>query len=424
MNYWLAMTDEVARLVLRHNYRQVRAITRAAIQSHEYLSLYSRFIEDEERSGKINRQLEFLPDNKMLQERKLAGKGLTRPELAVLLAYSKIILKEAILNSSLIQDPYLNKYLESAFPKLLVEKFPEQVRHHQLYREIIATQLSNTLVNDMGITFVYQMRDETSLPMDTIVHGYVISQRIFNMTETRLEINALDYKVNPDIQTDMMLEMVTLVRRSTRWFLRNKRLSIDIGTVIQDFAPHVAVLYQLLPKLLIGTEKENFDNNVEEFIAANVPQSLAMRVASSRYIYSALNIIQVAAEQNADIKEVAAIYFMLAERLELVWFREKINAYPVDNHWAVLARASFKSDLDMQQRALTLSVLKHPGKSKDVAQRIDAWFAQHQPLIERWQRVLADLRSGTVIDSAMLSVAIRELMDLAEISAHNSHVQK
>lgn len=413
------MTEEVARLVIYNNYRQVRVITLAGMQSLEYLGLYGRFLEEQEHRGKINRQLEFLPDSKTLQERKANGIGLTRPELAVLLAYSKIILKEEILHSDLPDNPYLDNFIASAFPKMISEKFPKQMRQHRLHREILATQLSNALVTDMGIIFIYQMRDETGMPTPAIVNAYVIARQIFNMPSLWSRIDALDYKVDPEIQLEMTLEVIRLIRRSIRWFLRNRRPPVDIEQTVAQFSAHVVHLYECLPELLVGTEKENFHAKMQELIAANVPAETAKIMASLRYMFSALNIIEAATQYKENIDEVANIYFTLADRLELVWFREIINAYPVESHWSVLARATYKDDFDHQQRALTISVLRHRTKSKSVTGRIDSWFEEHMPLIQRWNDAVAELRSSNIVDAAMLTVAIRELLDLAEISIHN-----
>lgn len=418
------MTEQVAKLVLADNYRQVRAITLATNQSFEYLSLYIRYINDQEHSGRINRQLEFLPDNKTLLERKTAGKGLTRPEIAVLLSYSKIILKEEILKSDLVNDPYVAKYIVYAFPQRLQEQFAEPLRHHRLYKEIVATQLSNALVNDMGIAFVYQLHDETGANVVTIVRAYIIMHEVFAMAEVRRSIDDLEEvaKDTPELSTNfsMVAEYVRLVRRATRWVLRNRRPPYDIANTIDYFVKDIPAVSKRLPELLIGTEKENYDARLQTLLTHHVPESLAGKIAGARYIYSVLNIIDLATTHQADLQDVATIYFMLADRLELVWFREKINAYPVDNHWTVLARASFKNDLDTQQCALTLSVLQHETKVKNVAARINAWMQQHQVLLERWQAVITELRANTVVEATMLSVAIRELSDLASTSANGA----
>lgn len=286
------------------------------------MNLYRRYIETQERNGKINRQLEFLPDDKVLTERRLAGKGLTRPEIAVLLAYSKIILKNDVLHSDLTKDSGLNHYVEYAFPQRLRKQYAAEMLNHRLYPEIVATQLSNALVTDMGIAFVYQMEDETGASMPNIMRAYVATKQIFDMSTSQKDIYSLDYKVNPDLQLEMMLEIMRLVRRGVRWFLRNRHHPMDVKLTTEQFAPLVTDLYKRLPELLVGTEKADLEAKIQELTTAEVPLKVASRIASSRYIYSALNIIQAATDYHFPINEVAAIYFTLANRLELVWFRE------------------------------------------------------------------------------------------------------
>jgi glutamate dehydrogenase len=415
------MTDEVAHLVLHNNYRQVRAITLATNQSVEYLSLYSRFMETQEQAVKLNRALEFLPDNKVLSERKLEGKGLARPEIAVLLAYSKIILKEEVLHTDLIDDPLVAHYLELAFPKTLIQRFPKTLfQRHRLRREIIATQLCNDLVTDMGITFAYQMQDETGASTVNIVRAYACICKIFSMNQLWADIESLDNKISPEVQYRMMLMVIRLIRRGTRWFIRNRPPGFKVEEEIKHFLDCVKRIYEQLPHLLLGEEKENHESKIQELVEANVPLDIATRITATRYIYAALNIIQASMENNANIDETAIIYFTLAARLELGWFREMMNAYPVDDHWSVLARASFKDDLDYQQRALIASVLKHSYKTADVTTRVDNWLEKHASAVERWHRVLADLRTHTTIESAMLTVVGRELFDLAQCSLHHN----
>lgn len=418
-----SMTEEIAGLVLNDNYRQVRTITREVSQSLAYLSLYINYMSDQEKNGKINRQLEFLPDTNTLMERKAAGKALTRPEIAVLMEYSKILLKEEILKSNLIHDPYMDKYVGTAFPAILHEKFKKEMLKHRLRPEIVATQLSNAVVNDMGPVFVYQMQDEMSAPIPAIVQAYIIMEAVFDISWLFKAIDKLDDETTPSKKEamrtlEMTLEAVRLTRRAVRWLLRNQRPPYDIQALIERFAKPVTTLYQQLPNLLIGVERDNFDKRIKTLIAADVPSEIAVRVTSARYIYSALNIIQVVTEFKENIDEVAKIYFILADRLDLVWFREQINAYPVDTHWVVLARSAFKDELDEQQRALVVSVLKHKDKGMSVEESIDVWIKEHDVLLQRWQAVLTQMRSASVIDASILTVAIQELSELAHNSIH------
>lgn len=410
------MQEEVAKLVLHDNYRQVRAITRETFQSVSYLKLYMSYLDHQEATGHINRKLEFLPTDMTLLERKTANKSLTRPEIAVIMAYNKIILKKDILKSHLTKDPYLIKFIYTAFPGSLAQRFGEDIQHHKLQHEIIATQLSNAIVNEMGIAFVFQLRNETGVASSAVVQAYVIMRELFNMGWVLQQISQF-IQQNPtaaNLELEMTLEAMRLTRRGVRWLLRNIRPPYDIAKTIEDYAPHINQIYQELPQLLIGTEKENFETKLKSLTTADVSTEVALKIASARYIYSALNIILISTEQKANLHEVASIYFELAERLDLVWFRESINSYPVNEEWSILARSSFKDELDTKQRALTVSVLNSKEKEADIHVTIENWLTAHHPALQRWQNIITQMRSITVIDAAMLTVAIRALDELAK----------
>lgn len=421
------MREEVAKLVLQDNYRQVRTITRESIQCFDSLGLYIRYLDDQENSGKINRKIEFLPSKSTLLDRKAAGKGLTRPEIAVLMAYNKIIIKEEILSSSLLEQDSFDKFIAMAFPQELNEKFKQQLKTHRLKNEIIATQLSNVIVNEMGIVFVYQMMDETGAQAADVVHAYVVMRELFDMPWL---LKAIDEIVDKNknlqltkLELEMTLEAMRLTRRGVRWLLRNQGPPYNITETIHNYSAYVNELYKKLPHLLIGSEKEDYEIQMENLIVAGVPKDVALKVASARYIYSALNIVLIATKHKADINHVATIYFILAERLGLSWFREKINAYPVDDRWSVLARSSFKDELDVEQRALTICALRWINEdTKNLNASIDQWLKQHQNLLTRWEMVLTQLRNATIIDSAMLTVAIRTLWELVAVSEKLSGV--
>lgn len=417
-NLLAKLSDEVADLVLQNNYHQNQAISIASLKSHLNIGLYARFIDHYVEQGWLDRDLEYLPDNKTLQERKAQGIGLSRPELAVLFSYSKNVLKAELLKSNLYQDPFLANYVKRAFPSLVVEKYDEFLEHHHLYREIIATQISNDIVADMGITFVYQMQDETAAPVSAIVRAWACAKTIFNVRESHQHIESLDYKVDTCVQYEMILQGMGLLRRATRWILRNRRNKIDVQSTIDYFAKRVTGLYSRLPKLLVGSDRLAFEDNKNNFMDQGAPELTAARVASAAPMFHALNIIEAACVSDNEIYRVAKIYFMLVERLGLLSVRDCINAYPVDSHWSVLARAAFKADLDWVQREMAVGVLRLNTSARSIPGRINAWMDRHESHIARIKAVISDLCSAEVPDFAILSVVIRELMDLAQVGMH------
>ncbi len=410
-----AMTDEVANLVLQNNYQQNRAISWLSAMSKNHLSLYISHINAQEHAGKLNRELEFLPSNKELLQRKMDKLGITKPEMAILLAYSKITLKEQIIQSDLPEDPYLSLCLKESFPLPLRKDYSEIMCQHRLRREIIATQLSNRLVADMGVTFISQMFEETGATVPMIVRAYTAARSIFHMAESYIDIESLDYKIDAAVQYQINEEAITLARRAARWLLRYRGKSIDIPETIKDFADSVVYLFRRLPKYILGDDKEILESRRDRLIAANVPPDMALRVACAEPMYHALNIIDVAKQEQREIQQVAEVYFMLMERLKLIWFRQQINAYAGgDSYWVFLAKSSYKAELDTLQRRLTSEVLRAIDPSANITEQVDAWLERSHYIVERWRNILTDLRTTGVKEFAIISVAIRELDHLAQ----------
>lgn len=415
------MSDEVVRLVLRDNYSQNQAISLASFISSRNVTLYMRYLNSLEDRQLINRELEFLPDDKTLLERRSAGIGLTRPELCIVFAYTKIILEDAIKDSELVRDPYFCEFVCSAFPMPLHNKYKKQMKSHYLANQIIATQLTNRMVSEMGITFAYQMLDETGASIDAIVRAYAIATKLFEMDAILRDTALLDYKVGVVVQNEMLVDVTRLVRRATRWLLRHCRGEIDIIAAIDHYASHINDISKRLPKLLLGDDKQVLEERHKSLMKQNVPSDIAFKVASTSAIYHALNIIEAATAQNVEVFRVAKIYFMLVDRLNLSWFRERVNAYPIDDRWAVLARAAYKDDLDRIQRELTVHVLLNT-KARSIPGKINEWLSKHESLVQRWQSTLVDMRSIDTKEFAILFVAIRDLLDLTEAGRIGGHL--
>ncbi len=408
-----SMTDEVARIVLFDNYSQARAITMAVKQSAEYLELYRQYMDFYETSGRLPRALEFLPDNKTLAERKADGIALTRPEIAVLMAYSKLILKEQILASDLPNEPILMPYLASAFPKTLSTKYLDEMHHHRLFREIIATQLSNDLVTSLGITFTFQMQDETGGSAESVVRAYVTAKEVFGLVDYAKAIQSLENKVGADVLYLMALEVTQLIRRATRWFLRNRHGHYNIQETVNQFKKPLQKLLEALPELRTGKSKQTYQEKFQQLTKSGVPKDIATMFASTRDVLSLLNIVDASSSSKVDIVTAAGLHFMLIEHLDLRWFREQINSYPITNHWGVLARAAYKADLDSLQRAILASAISTYSKGLNLQQHVKSWLQKKSDHVKRWEAMVTDLRNSTVYEFSMLTVAMRELVELA-----------
>jgi glutamate dehydrogenase len=408
-----SMTDEVGNLVLGNNYKQTQALSLAERRAYERIAEYKRLMSDLESRGKLDRAIEFLPAEDQLAERIAEQKGLTRAELSVLISYSKIDLKEALLESRVPDDDYLARDMETAFPPSLAAKFSESMRRHRLKREIVSTQIANDLVNHMGITFVQRLKESTGMTAANVAGAYVIVRDIFHLPHWFRQIEALDYKVPAEIQLTLMDELMRLGRRATRWFLRSRRNELDAGRDVAHFGPHIAALGLKLDELLEGPTREVWQTRYQEYVAAGVPELLARMVAGTSHLYTLLPIIEASDVTGQNAADVAKVYFAVGSSLDVTWYLQQISALPVENNWQALAREAFRDDIDWQQRAITVSVLQMATGPADVEERLNLWLEQHLPMVERWRAMLVELRAASGNDYAMYAVANRELLDLA-----------
>jgi len=409
------MTEEVGDLVIEDCYRQTHSLSITAMRGVNQLKEQVRFIHELERTGKLDRALEFIPDDEEIADRLAKNKGLTRPELAVLLAYSKMVLKEDFVHKDITDNPYHDKLLISAFPQQLQNKYQEQMQQHPLRAEIIATKLANKIGNDMGFNFVNRMQEETGATVVEIANSYSMACAVFELEEFWQKIEILNNKISTAIQTEMLFQYRRTVRRATRWFLRHRNKSLSIEQSISMFKPTFAIMTKKLNSFIIDSESAQLKRVEADLISADVPKNIAARISQLSTIFSVLDIAEIAQEDGRDVEIVASLYFKLGVRLELHWFLDQITRQPVGNHWQALARASFREELDWQQRSLTSVVLACDCGSKvqDLDEMLDAWVEANAQPLERWKHILADFKVGQTHEFAKFSVALRELMLLS-----------
>ncbi|MDX2346126.1 MAG: NAD-glutamate dehydrogenase [Legionella sp.] len=415
-----SMTDEVAQLVLRDNILQTRAISLLVAQAGRTVDLTSRYLNILGQEGKLDRALEFMPTEKVLTERKSLGKGLTSPEISTLLCYSKIHLKTAILASDIPEDTYLLPYLIAAFPKPLQSSFKTDIKEHPLRREIIATTLSNIMINEMGFSFVYRLQDETGAPVSAIVRAYMIARDVFNMGSIWEKLEALDVSIKATHQTEIMVSCVRLLRRTARWFLRCKRMHLDMTDTINRYAEGVSNLKSALLTILSEPQRKTYIAQAAHYRALGLPKAMADELTANRTLFFAMDIIEIAEEQNIPVVSVGQLYFDLGEFLELTWVRVHLIEHPTDTHWEALSREALRDDLDAQQRKLTAAILKFEAKASKKQTGLKVWAETYETLIARWYQVVAELRSSGVLNYTMFFVAIRELLDLTETTVQET----
>lgn len=413
-----AMTDAVGDLVLQHNYRQTQALSLAERQALARSGEYERLIKRMESSGWLQRRLEFIPTDEVLIERKAGGSGLTRPELAVLISYTKAQLKAELAVPAIADDPLLSQALFTAFPAQLSESYRPALEQHRLRAQIIGTKVANDMVDLMGITFVERMTQSTGASAIEVARAFVTAREVFDMHGHWRSIEALDDRIDATVQLDMMAVVMRLVRRATRWFVRNRRVHLQPLREVERFRAPIAELYQQYPEILTGRVLEDFTARCQRLLEARVPEELATYVATAHVLYPVLSIIDAATELNTPVRKVAEVYMALSQALELDAFAKQIAELKVDNHWQAQARETFRDDLEWQQRKLAVGAIRHLCPKGDVPACIQRWLKQQQPLVDRWRALLMELHGTEAKEFAVFAVAIRELLDLAQSSYH------
>ncbi|MFI0542031.1 NAD-glutamate dehydrogenase [Streptomyces sp. WSLK1-3] len=406
------MTDEVGRLVLRNNYAQNTAIANALAQSKDMLHAQQRFMRHLVREGHLDRALEFLPTDRQIRERLGAAQGLTSPETAVLLAYTKITVAEELLHTSLPDDPYLHGLLHTYFPAALREKFPEHIDNHPLHREITTTVLVNDTVNTGGTTYLHRLREETGASLEEIVRAQTVARAIFRSGVVWDGVESLDNKVEAAVLTRIRLHSRRLVERGTRWLLNNRPQPLQLAETVEFFGDRVEQVWAQLPKLLRGADLEWYQKIYDELSGAGVPDELATRVAGFSSAFPTLDIVSVADRMGKDPMDVAEVYYDLADRLHITQLMDRIIELPRADRWQSMARASIREDLYAAHAALTADVLAVGNGTSTPEERFTAWEEKNAPILSRARTTLEEIRSSDSFDLANLSVAMRTMRTL------------
>jgi glutamate dehydrogenase len=406
------MTDAVGEGVLYGSYTQTQAMSLAEAQAAPMVDVHQRLIRHLEQVAGLNREIEFLPSDDVLSERKSNHRGLVAPELAVVMAYCKIHLYEALLDSDLPEDPYLGHDLERYFPPPLPERYSEQMRSHRLRREIIATVVANQLVDRAGTTFAFRLGEETGAPASTLARAYAVAREVFDMRSLVAAIEELDNRVDAKVQLEMLIEGRRLLERATRWLVRANPGSIDIAVTTRYYEPGARLMMNSLPDVLDGGDRWAFAKRHDELEQAGVPTELSTRIAAMPSLLSVFDIVEASRATKRQPEAVMATYSRLGSRLELNWLRDRIIELPRTNRWQGLARAALRDDLYSLHRSLTQDVLEAAGGDAKSDAAIDAWTERHGAAVERALGMLSDIKASRVYDTTTLPVALREVRNL------------
>ncbi|RQW63559.1 NAD-glutamate dehydrogenase [Vibrio viridaestus] len=405
------MQDEVGSIVLSDAYQQSESISVTESQGTSVVKQQIRFIHSLEKLGFLDRNLEFLPDDETLFEREKRGEGLTRPELSVLVAYGKMLLKQQLASERVASEPFHSKLLQSSFPTELQRNFNRELESHPLRTEIIATTLANQIVNEMGCNFVSRLQEETGSDVIDITNAYTVVREVFGLGEVIDTIRTSDLTATAQSQYSLLIHLRRMLRRLTRWILRNQNAHQPIEALIDRYSDYVKTIFSQMDDLLVSSEVEEHLMLASRWIESGIDEKTAHYVSRLSSLTSALDIIEVAYEHESDIVKTARLYYHLGDRLSLHWFLNQINHQAIDNNWQALARAAFREDLDWQQRSLTSKVMNCASLDKEHAELevLESWISENKKALLRWDNILNEFKVGSVHEFAKFSVALREL---------------
>jgi len=403
------MTDEVAALVLRDNYQQTQAISVISQMAARDLDRHQRLIRAMERTGDLDRRLEYLPDDEEIADRLSQKKGLTRPEIAVIFAYAKNVTYRELLDSNLPDDPQLAEDLVRYFPKPLQQRFPDAIAAHRLRREIVATSVTNSMINRAGPSFMTEMRHRTGLPAAEIARAYTITREVFGLRALWNAVEGLDGKIAAAMQTRMLVETGRTVERMTEWFLRNEAHPLDITSSIEGYRSCILTLADKLGEVLDADQLAEVRARASRFAGPGVPEDLSFRIGQLKTLSAGCDIVRLGLVADTGVLDTGRIYFGIGGRFGLDWLRSAANRIPSDNQWHRMALLAIIDDLWGLQTALSAKVLTGHGAGPDA---IQAWVAGHMEASARVDQLLQELRQMPQLDLAMLAVVNRELRNL------------
>lgn len=406
------MTDEVGGLVLRHNLGQSHVLSLANSQAPERVADHWRLIQSLVREGRLNREIEFLPSDAQIKKRMNKGQGLTRPEISVLLAYSKIKLSEQLVEDGIGEDQDLLTQIHKYFPTQLGKRFDDQMASHPLLQEIIAGHVTNNIGNRMGPTFSTYVQEETSASALNLVRAYMAAEDIFGVPALWDAINNLDFKVPNDTLNKLLIRIQYLLEHATLWLLRNTRESLSIQKLKDTYKPGVEIIRANMQAILTEPSQQHLADITLELVEKGIPEDIAQQLSSLHYLFYGLDIIRVAANTEKEVLDVAQTYFALEMDLELHWLRHSVSALVANDMWQRRAKAGLVDEVDNSLRTLTQEVIQSSSEIKDLEERLIHWREQNNDNIKHYRTTFGEIKSESDLTLAMITVAIRELRNL------------
>ncbi len=409
-----SMTQDVSALVLRNNYQQAQAISLAELQARDHLKIQNDFIKDLEREKGLNRVIEGLPDEENIEGRLRIGKGLTRPELCILVSYAKINFTQALLATDIPGSSDMEDWMLNYFPSALKTKYVKEIKRHRLVREIVATSMANSLINRMGPTFLKEIANKTGANYAQIARAYIIVRDVFGLRAMWDRIEAMDNKVPAEVQLKAMRDIALLTEHAVAWFLTRAGTQLDIGREIQNFSKQLHILQENLDTLVTDNLKTGIAMRKTVLERDGLPQDLAHQIATLPVLFSACDIIRTALEHKMDLSVTAQTYFEVGDVFHIDWLRAQAGYLPSEDFWASQAMRGLIDQLYHSQVALTVRILNdmkgHAVKGQKPTQ---GWFEMRAEDMVQLKPLFSDFRRIGTVDLPMLIIAEQKLRNLA-----------
>lgn len=408
------LENDVCDLVLKDNYQQALIMSISSYHAMNYIDLYQDHIKQLESKAELNRKIEFLPSDEEIANRKAHGKGMTKPELAVLLAYTKIYIKDEILKSDLPENDFFNALLFNYFPKSLADISKKEMLTHYLRRDIIASYLSNSMLNTMGVTFPFRMAAETGASMSEIVTAFYLSSMIYRTDDYINYIYSLDNRVDIASQYELLHTIRMLLNMTSHWFLQKTRLQGNLHQSLEYYQKAVATLKPIVPTMIKGSTKDYINSVTEQFNKQGINDPLIAEIASARVLFTILNIAEICQSHNFDLGKAAEVYFTVGGTFNLVWFRDFIAKQTLTGKVANIAKLVLRDDIDALQRRIAILILQSDPSQKDMAQLVTFWIKDNERLFKRWQDILNETINTPDMELTNIFVAIRQLSSILD----------
>jgi len=404
-----SMTERVGELVLKHNYYQNRAITMIELSSIKKLNDVQWLIEILEKSGHLDRSLESIPENDELQERFQQGLGLARPEISVLLAYSKQVLKQKLLlELDALDEMLFQQELMGYFPDQLQENFPEEIKKHCLAQEIVANGLVNSFVNRMGMVLAFRLIEATGCSIVSIFKVYTQVCSTFAIADLWTELESPEVSLDGTAEADMLEGIGQTVERAMHWFLSQDQESVDVEVYVKG----IAKLKVGLSSFLSESANKEINNKINRCIKKGVPDKLALKVVTLDALYLCLNVIWLNQQTKSSLQSCAQIFFELMAELDLLWIRNKINSLPDKTVWESLARRTAREEFNSVCCYLALAALQEKAGSSEG--KVSIWLNASEKPITRYRKLLALVHSDEDIELEKITVLLKELRGLCK----------